>query len=131
MDNQNSPIEIHLTVNEIIQNVNLKLIDNDNLSFSLNKQKETINLTIQEGEGNINLEITDGKNGLSNYEIWLQHGNTGSIDDFFYFLKGDKGDPGEKTERTSELTNDGEDGVNKFITEETLENIDNWESTDW
>lgn len=51
----------------------------------------------------LNSDGTPGADGLSAYQIWLQQGNTGTIDDFLASLigpqglkgdKGDKGDPG-------------------------------------
>ncbi len=46
----------------------------------------------------------DGKQGIpgkSAYEVWLDAGNVGSVEDFLALLKGDTGEPGE----------DGTDGV--------------------
>ena len=33
-----------------------------------------------------------GKDGLNNYELWLLEGHTGTLEDYFESLKGDKGD---------------------------------------
>lgn len=40
----------------------------------------------------------DGVDGKSAYQIWLDNGNTGSINDFLESLKGPKGDKGDKGE---------------------------------
>lgn len=37
---------------------------------------------------------SDGKDGKSAYEIWLEAGNTGTVDDYLESLKGEKGDAG-------------------------------------
>lgn len=73
--------------------------------------------------------------GYSAYEIWLQQGNEGTIDDYLNSLKGETGDPGHtpvKGEdyftdediqslniptKTSELTNDS-----AYVTEEYVDN---------
>ena len=33
-----------------------------------------------------------GNDGLNNYELWLLEGHTGTLEDYFESLKGDKGD---------------------------------------
>lgn len=37
----------------------------------------------------------DGVNGKSAYELWLDAGNEGTMQDFLNWLKGEKGDPGQ------------------------------------
>lgn len=37
-----------------------------------------------------------GDDGESAFDIWLSEGNEGSVEDFFFFLRGNKGDQGEK-----------------------------------
>jgi hypothetical protein len=37
----------------------------------------------------------DGEDGLSAYQIWLEEGNKGTVDDFLESLKGEDGDDGE------------------------------------
>lgn len=39
---------------------------------------------------------SDGKDGKSAYEIWLEAGNTGTVDDYLESLKGEKGDKGDQ-----------------------------------
>lgn len=125
---QQSPVEITLSVTEIKNIVNLTVLDNDNLSFSVAESKDTVHLTIKEEGDGLNLTITDGKNGLSAYEVWKEQGNHGSIDDYLNSLKGKPGPPGPTITKTSEIINDGEDGINPFI---TAEEADQWEKIDW
>ena len=46
----------------------------------------------------------DGVDGKSAYQIWLDNGNTGSVNDFLESLKGPKGDKGEDGVGSSKLT---------------------------
>lgn len=45
----------------------------------------------------------DGVDGKSAYQIWLDNGNTGSVNDFLESLKGPKGDKGEDGTGSSKL----------------------------
>nr|DAI00704.1 MAG TPA: collagen triple helix repeat protein [Caudoviricetes sp.] len=45
----------------------------------------------------------DGVDGKSAYQIWLDNGNTGSVNDFLESLKGPKGDKGEDGAGSSKL----------------------------
>ena len=50
-----------------------------------------------------NIRGEKGENGKSNYEIWIEAGNTGSEEDFIESLKGGNGDPGENGKSAYEL----------------------------
>lgn len=41
-------------------------------------------------------DYSDGEDGKSAYEIWLEAGNTGTVDDYLESLKGEKGDKGDQ-----------------------------------
>jgi hypothetical protein len=67
----------------------------------------------------------DGENGQSAYELWLAEGNTGTADDFFASLKGEKGNDGLATqiEVNEVIYNVDENGLiklPKFVTPEEL-----------
>lgn len=49
-------------------------------------------------KGDTGEDGVDGVDGKSAYQIWLDNGNTGSINDFLESLKGPKGDKGDKGE---------------------------------
>ena len=72
-------------------------VDNGDGTFTLNytdgSSFTTINLSGSPG--------SDGLDGRSAYEVWIDLGNTGTEDDFITSLKGSKGDPGT----------DGDDGA--------------------
>nr|DAU00542.1 MAG TPA: collagen triple helix repeat protein [Caudoviricetes sp.] len=55
-------------------------------------------------KGDTGEDGVDGVDGKSAYQIWLDNGNTGSVNDFLESLKGPKGDKGENGEN-------GENGV--------------------
>ena len=58
--------------------------------------------------------------GLSAYEVWLEQGNTGTEEEYFASLKGEKGDQGIK----------GTNGVYVGAEEPTDEDVDVWVDTD-
>ena len=49
-------------------------------------------------KGDTGEDGVDGVDGKSAYQIWLDNGNTGSVNDFLESLKGPKGDKGDKGE---------------------------------
>lgn len=49
-------------------------------------------------KGDTGEDGVDGIDGKSAYQIWLDNGNTGSVNDFLESLKGPKGDKGDKGE---------------------------------
>lgn len=57
---------------------------------------KTINNISLLGEGNIS--IADGVDGKSAYQLWLDEGNTGTIQDFFDSLQGNSGYSGDISE---------------------------------
>ena len=54
-------------------------------------------------KGDTGEDGVDGVDGKSAYQIWLDNGNTGSINDFLESLKGPKGDKGEDGVGSSKL----------------------------
>lgn len=67
---------------------------------------KTINNISLLGEGNIS--IADGVDGKSAYQLWLDEGNTGTIQDFFDSLQGNSGYSGDISEL--EIVNNLSDG---------------------
>ena len=68
--------------------IKAKLAEKQNVLVSGTNIK-TINNTSILGDGNIN--IADGQDGASAYELWIAAGNTGTVADFLESLKGDTG----------------------------------------
>ena len=54
-------------------------------------------------KGDTGEDGVDGVDGKSAYQIWLDNGNTGSVNDFLESLKGPKGDKGEDGVGSSKL----------------------------
>lgn len=85
--------DIHLTITEEVHGVNLTVTDSEDLGFSVQEKTTDIHLLVSE-EG-VNIEIKQGDDGLSAYEIWKKNGNIGTELDFLESLKGEKGDTGD------------------------------------
>lgn len=64
-------------------------------------------------------EVTDGKNGKSAYEIWLEQGNTGSEEDFLDWLKGIT--PGEENKLSFKTLEIKDDSANLTVSNATKE----------
>lgn len=89
-----------LQVTEIINVINLTVIDQTTTTdYEITEVVETIHLTITEKFGSDGLPGPPGPAST---------------------VPGPKGDPGTSITKTSELTNDGEDGVNAFITAQDI-----------
>ena len=59
-------------------------------SVSVSKSGNTTTISVTDEQGTTSSTITDGSNGESAYEIWLEQGHTGTEEDFFDWLRGDK-----------------------------------------
>ena len=64
-------------------------------------------------------KVTDGKNGKSAYEIWLEQGNTGSEEDFLNWLKGIT--PGEENKLSFKTLEIKDDSANLTVSNATKE----------
>ena len=64
-------------------------------------------------------KVTDGKNGKSAYEIWLEQGNTGSEEDFLDWLKGIT--PGEENKLSFKTLEIKDDSANLTVSNATKE----------
>lgn len=90
-------------------------------TFSANQEGNTeIQIPVNEGEeGQQGEKGEDGQDGKSAYDLWVEQGNIGSVEDFLASLKGDtgaKGDTGEKGDKgdkgdTGEKGDQGEQGI--------------------
>ncbi len=66
------------------------------------KVDEDGNLTVDiDGveQGEQGIPGVDGVDGKSNYELWIDEGNTGSVEEYLEWAKGEKGDTGEQGEK--------------------------------
>ena len=100
-----------LQVTEIINVINLTVIDQTTTTdYEITEVVETIHLTITEKFGSDGLPGPPGPAST---------------------VPGPKGDPGTSITKTSELTNDGEDGVNAFITAQDIPAPIEQVNSDW
>src|SRR5690554_4778803 len=81
---------------------------------------------------NINISVKSGargKEGKSAYEVWLEEGNEGTVNDYLASLKGDKGDTGPEGPigpegpqgPQGEQGPPGEDGSDAEVTQQNIE----------